>query len=120
MLHTFEDWFCSAKLLDFPFFCYCTFLYRLISVVSYFYLYFSYLRKRKTLPHEFFTNMPAHVAVAIKKRLIARNCRATYYQYHNGRRPITPDYLAFIEQVCREEGWTGPLTFDGETEDYVW
>ena len=51
MLHTFEDWFCSAKLLDFPFFCYCTFLYRLISVVSYFYLYFSYLRKRKTLPH---------------------------------------------------------------------
>ncbi len=68
----------------------------------------------------FYTNMPAHVAVAIKKRLIARNCRATYYQYHNGRRPITPDYLAFIEQVCREEGWTGPLTFDGETEDYVW
>ena len=56
MLHTFEDWFCSAKLLDFPFFCYCTFLYRLISVVSYFYLYFSYLRKCKTLPHEFFTN----------------------------------------------------------------
>ena len=53
MLHTFEDWFCSAKLLDFPFFCYCTFLYRLISVVSYFYLYFSYLRKRKTLPHGF-------------------------------------------------------------------
>lgn len=52
MLHTFEDWFCSAKLLDFPFFCYCTFLYRLFSVVSYFYLYFSYLRKRKTLPHE--------------------------------------------------------------------
>ena len=52
MLHTFEDWFCSAKLLDFPFFCYCTFLYRLISVVSYFYLYFSYLRKRKTLLHE--------------------------------------------------------------------
>ena len=51
MLHTFEDWFCSAKLLDFPFFCYCTFLYRLISVVSYFYLYFSYLRKRKTLPY---------------------------------------------------------------------
>ena len=56
MLHTFEDWFCSAKLLDFPLFCYCTFLYRLISVVSYFYLYFSYLRKRKTLPHGFFTN----------------------------------------------------------------
>jgi len=32
-------------------------LYRLILVVSYFYLYFSYLRKRKTLPHAFFTNL---------------------------------------------------------------
>ena len=37
MLHTFEGWFCSTKLLDFlyktlrfPIFCYCTFLYRLI------------------------------------------------------------------------------------------
>ena len=32
------------------------FLYRSILGTSYFYLYFSYLRKRKTLPHEFFTN----------------------------------------------------------------
>ncbi len=30
-------------------------MYRLILVVSYFYLYFSYLRKRKTLPHVFST-----------------------------------------------------------------
>lgn len=68
----------------------------------------------------FYHDMPAYMARNIRNRLIAQNCRATYYQYHNGRRPITPDYLALIGQVCQEEGWTGPLTFDGETEDYVW
>ena len=72
------------------------------------------------MKQHFYTDMPAHMAVAIKKRLIALNSRATYYQYHNGRRPITPQMQQYIEQVCREEGWQGPLVFDGETEDYVW
>ena len=42
-----------CKTLRFPIFCYCTFLYRLILVVSYFHLCFSYLQNPKILPHEF-------------------------------------------------------------------
>ena len=68
----------------------------------------------------FYRDMPARIATSIKARLIDHNCRSTYYQYHNGKRPITPDLLAFIKQVCREEGWTQPLVFDGETEGYAW
>ena len=68
----------------------------------------------------FFTDMPARIATAIKKRLIARNCRTTFYRYFNGQRPIAPLMQQFIEQVCREEGWTGPLVYDGETVDFDW
>ena len=68
----------------------------------------------------FYEDMPARIAKRIKQRLIDRNCRSTYYQYHNGTRPIPSAMLSFIEQVCREEGWQAPLVFDGEVEDYVW
>ena len=72
------------------------------------------------MKNQFYRNMPAHIAVSIKKRLIAHNCRATYYKYHNGQKPIPPHFLEFIQQVCQEEGWTQPLRFDCEVEDYVW
>lgn len=68
----------------------------------------------------FYLDMPVRIARRVRNRLIDHNCRSTYYQYHNGKRPITPDLLAFIKQVCREEGWTQPLVFDGETEGYAW
>ncbi len=68
----------------------------------------------------FYHDMPYHVQRFIKDHLIAHNCRATYYKYHNGERPITPDYLAVIRSICQQAGWQGPLDFDGETTDYVW
>lgn len=68
----------------------------------------------------FYEDMPIRIAKAIKKRLIDHNCRSTYYQYHNGARPVNPTMFAYIERVCREEGWQGPLVFDGEVEDYDW
>ena len=68
----------------------------------------------------FYLDMPGQMERSIKRRLIAHSCRATYYIYHRGDRPIPPDLLALIRQVCREEGWQGPLRFDGEVTDYVW
>ena len=68
----------------------------------------------------FYHDMPGHIERSIKRRLIAHSCRATYYKHHRGDRPITPDYLAVIQRICREEGWQGPLHFDGEVTDYVW
>jgi hypothetical protein len=72
------------------------------------------------MKNRFYMDMPAYIATKIKGRLIAHTCRSTYYKYHNGKRPIPPTLLSFIESVCREEGWTGPLVFDGEVKDYVW
>ena len=68
----------------------------------------------------FYLDMPAYMAKAIKRRLIDHNCRRTYYMYHNGSRPITPDYHQLIASVCKSEGWDGPLLFDGEVFDYAW
>ena len=72
------------------------------------------------MSQHFYHDMPAHIALSIRKALIAHNCRSTYYHYHSGRRPITPDYEALVRQVCQQFGWTQPLRFDGEVEDYVW
>lgn len=68
----------------------------------------------------FYRDMPKRIEQAVKHRLIAHTSRATYYKYHRGDLPITPDYLAVIQQVCHEEGWQGPLEFDSEVTDYVW
>ena len=68
----------------------------------------------------FYYDMPAHTATSIKKRLIAATCRSTYYSYHSGLRPITPEMQELIERTCREEGWNGPLLYDGEVEDLAW
>lgn len=68
----------------------------------------------------FYYDMPAHTASDIRRSLIAHNCRATYYKYHSGYRPITPEYQHLIESVCRRHGWNGPFNYDGEVIDYVW
>ena len=68
----------------------------------------------------FYDEMPGRTERGIKNTLIAHTCRATYYKYHRGDRPITPDMLMLISEVCRRHGWTQPLRFDAETEDYVW
>ena len=72
------------------------------------------------MKNHFYEEMPARTAYNIKNALIAHNCRATYYKYHNGKLPITPEYEALIRQTCRRYGWTQPLVFDGEVVDYVW
>ena len=68
----------------------------------------------------FYYDMPAHTARFIKNTLISRYGRTIYYQYHRGDRPVTPDFRQVVESLCQEAGWTQPLHFDGETEDYVW
>ena len=33
---------------------------------------------------------------------------------------ITPEDQQFIAQVCQKHGWTAPLLYDGEDEDWLW
>lgn len=72
------------------------------------------------MSQRFYNDMPVRYARPIKQALIDHFCRSIYYEYHRGDRPITPRVLAVIQSVCRQAGWTQPLQFDGEVEDYVW
>ena len=65
-------------------------------------------------------DMPSRIERSIKNRLILEYSRKRYYEYHNGKRPITPDVEAFVRQVCRANGWTEDLHFAGHVETYVW
>lgn len=65
-------------------------------------------------------DMPGRIERSIKNRLIATYSRKRYYEYHNGKRPLTPDVERFVRQVCRANGWTEELTFGGYVEEYVW
>ena len=72
------------------------------------------------MKQHFYRQMPGLTERAIKRDLIDATCRATYYKYHSGHRPITPAVQQLIEDTCRRHGWKGPFRYDGETTDYVW
>ena len=68
----------------------------------------------------FYHDMPHHMEQSIKHALIDHYGRTGYYRYHSAHRPISPDVLAVIQSVCQRFGWSQPLRFDDEVEDYVW
>ena len=72
------------------------------------------------MQQRFYFDMPQHTMRQIKNRLIAALGRTVYYQYHGGRRPITPQVHDLIQTTCQQAGWTQPLRFDSETENFVW
>ena len=64
--------------------------------------------------------IPSRLARDIKHHLIALFSRKRYYEYHSGRRPITPDVEATIRQTLLAFGWHQEPTFDGYIEQYLW
>lgn len=68
----------------------------------------------------FYHDMPQYQARNIKNALILHYGRTTYYRYHSAIRPILPEVLQVIQNVCHRYGWTQPLRFDTEVEDYTW
>ena len=71
-----------------------------------------------------FTNMyydmPGHLEFKIRRQLIAKFGRKQYFQMRKGEQLITPEDQQFIAQVCQKHGWTAPLIYDGEDEDWLW
>ena len=65
-------------------------------------------------------NIPHAQARVIKSRLIDLFSRTRFYQYRNGTRPIPPEDMQLIADICKEEGWTGEIRYDGFEEDYLW
>lgn len=65
-------------------------------------------------------DMPSHIERAVKRQLIGAFSRKTYYEYHNGKRPMTPDVEEYVRQTLQAHGWTQEPAFAGYTDDYQW
>ena len=65
-------------------------------------------------------DMPGRLERTIKNRLIYLTNRKLYYEYHNGRRPVTPDVERLIRQTLLAAGWQQEPVFDGYVEKYLW
>jgi len=63
--------------------------------------------------------MPGHLVRSVKNHLIALFSRRRYYDYHCGRRPITPAVEATIRQTLLAYGWTQEPTFNSYIEEYL-
>ena len=82
-------------------------------------------RENKTVTYakgliHFLDEIPNREARHIKQRLISLFGRKYFYEYRNGSRLIAPDVQQQIARVCQEEGYNGPLHYDGWEEDYLW
>lgn len=78
------------------------------------------LKMPQGMREHFYHEMPQYQARNIKNALILHYGRTNYYRYHSAKRPIPPDVLHVIQTVCQRYGWTQPLQFDTEVEDYRW
>ena len=84
-----------------------------------------YYRENKTVTYavgmmHLLDDIPQVKACIIKSRLIELFSRTRFYQYRNGTRLIPPQDMQEIATICKEEGWTGEIRYDGFEEDYLW
>ena len=78
-----------------------------------------HVRYAKGMMH-FYDEMTRSQEIGIKHRLIVHYGRRQYYEYRRGERLISPEMQAFIGQVCKENGYTKELRYDGWQDDYAW
>ncbi len=68
----------------------------------------------------FYHEMPGYMEQAIRRQLIAHFGRKHYFLMRRGDKFIYPADQQAIERICRLQGWTAPLVYDGEDEDWLW
>ena len=68
----------------------------------------------------FFDQMTGLQERAIRRRLIGTYSRKTFYEYRNGKRPISPDIQRNIARICKEEGYIADPHYDSWEEDFLW
>lgn len=74
----------------------------------------------KGMTGTFTDDMPLRVVKYVRHTLIARQNRAYYFEYRNGKRLIHPTLQEEIRALFRQAGWNGEVKFDGYIEDYDW
>ena len=68
----------------------------------------------------FYHKISSYVECAIRRTLIVHfGCRQ-YFEMRKGDRLITPAQQQTILDICRANGWQGPILYDGEQEDWLW
>ena len=67
-----------------------------------------------------YLDMPRRMETNIRNQLIGCWGRKHYYQMRRGDRPINPDEQQDVIDTCRLNGWTGPIVYDGEQEEWQW
>ena len=46
--------------------------------------------------------------------------RKRYFEMRKGERLVNPQQQEDVIYACRHHGWTGPIVYDGEVEDWNW
>lgn len=67
-----------------------------------------------------YREMPAYKERAIRQQLIHLWGRRQYFEMRKGDRLITPEQQQDIINVCKFHGYSGPIVYDGEQEDWLW
>ena len=65
-------------------------------------------------------DMPGYMEHSIRSKLISLFGHRQYFEMRKGERLVTPDQQQQILDICRAEGWQGPINYDGEQEDWLW
>lgn len=69
---------------------------------------------------QLYHEMPTYVERGIRHQLISCWGRRQYFEMRKGDRLITPQQQQHVAEACRQHGWHGPITYDGEQEDWLW
>ena len=65
-------------------------------------------------------DMPGYMESLIRNHLITKWGRKQYFELRKGDRLVTPSLEKDIAKACKNYGWTGPIVFDDEQEDWLW
>ena len=67
-----------------------------------------------------YREMPGYMEKQIRWQLIAKWTHKKYYEVRKGERLMTPDMQQDVINICRSNGWKGPIVFDGEETEWNW
>ena len=67
-----------------------------------------------------YDHMPGRMEHRIRLMLISMWGRKQYFEMRRGDRLINPSQQQDVIDACRYHGWTGPIVYDGEQEDWDW
>lgn len=69
---------------------------------------------------DLFHEMPGYMERGIRHSLISIFGHRKYFEMRRGDRLITPEQQQDIAAICQQYGWTGPIVYDGEQEEWSW